>query len=252
VAGVAHEINNPSSFAHTSAYNLQRDIEKLKAFLIELAGDDVDKEILNTFDEKFSVLFNHLASIKYGTSRISDIVRDLRTFSRMEKEEMKPVKLLEGLQITLNLVRTQYKDQVEFVTDFQSDPEVEGNTAGINQVFMNILINACNAILEKQKITGKEIMGTLTIQTMQEKEHAVISFQDTGVGMSDEVKQKMFDPFFTTRRVGEGTGLGLFISFGIINKHKGRIEVISEEGKGTTVTLYLPLERKKKSTPEGR
>lgn len=245
VAGVAHEINNPSSFAHTSAYNLEKDIEKLKKFLIELAGDDADKEILNAFDEKFSVLFGHLASIKEGTSRISKTVSDLRTFSRMEKEEMKAVKLLEGLQITLNLVKTQYKEKVDFVTDFQTDPEIEGITAELNQVFMNLLVNACKAILEKQKRTGKEIMGAITIQTMEENEYAVIRFQDTGVGMTKKVKKKMFDAFFTTREVGEGTGLGLFISYGIIKKHKGRFEVESEEGKGTTVTLYLPLKKKK-------
>ena len=245
VAGVAHEINNPSSFTHTSAYNLEKDIEKLKALLIGLAGDDTDKEILDAFDEKFNVLFNHLASIKEGTSRISKTVSDLRTFSRMEKQEMKPIKLLEGLNITLNLVKTQYKDQVEFVTEFQSDPEVEGIAAELNQVFMNLLINACQAILEKQKRTGEEIMGTLTIQTLEKNEYALIRFEDTGAGMSKEVKQKMFDPFFTTRPVGEGTGLGLFISYGIIQKHKGRFEVVSEEDKGTTVTLYLPLKSKK-------
>ncbi|MGD2086776.1 MAG: two-component regulator propeller domain-containing protein [Candidatus Aminicenantes bacterium] len=245
VAGVAHEINNPSSFVHTSAYNLKKDIEKLKTFLIELAGDDADKEILDAFDEKFNVLFNHLASIKEGTSRISKTVSDLSTFSRLEKEEMKPIKLLEGLKITLNLVKTQYKDKVDFVTDFQSDSEIEGIAAELNQVFMNLLVNACHAILEKQKITGEEIMGTLIIKTMQEKEHAVIRFQDTGVGMSEEVKQKMFDPFFTTRTVGEGIGLGLFISYEIIRKHKGRFEVESMEDKGTTVTIYLPLTEKK-------
>lgn len=245
VAGVAHEINNPSSFAHTSAYNLNKDIEKLKKFLIELAGNDADKEILNAFEKKFNGLFNHLASIKEGTSRISKIVSDLRIFSRLEKEEMKPIKLLEGLQITLNLVKTQYKDQVEFVTEFQSDPELEGIAAELNQVFMNLLVNACKAILEKQKRTGKEIIGTITIQTMEENHYSVIRFQDTGVGMSEEVKQKMFDPFFTTRKVGDGIGLGLFISYEIIRKHKGQFEVESMEGKGTTVTIYLPLTEKK-------
>ena len=186
-----------------------------------------------------------MASIKEGTSRISKTVRDLITFSRMEKEEMKPVKLQEGLQVTINLVKAQFKDKVEFITDFQSDPEIEGIAAELNQVFMNLLVNACKAILEKQKRTGEEIMGTLTIQTLEENGHALIRFQDTGVGMSKEVKQRMFDPFFTTREVGEGTGLGLFISYGIIKKHKGRFEAESEEGKGTTVTLYLPLKKKK-------
>ncbi len=252
VAGVAHEINNPASFAHTSAYNLEKDIEKLKAFLVELAGDEVDREIVKAFDEKFSVLFNHLNSIKEGTSRISKTVGDLRIFSRMEKGEMKPIKLLEGLQVTLNLVITQYKENVDFVTDFQADPEVEGNAAELNQVFMNILVNACQAILDKQKGAIEAVNGLITTQFLEEKGNAVISIKDNGIGMSQEVKRKMFDPFFTTRAVGEGIGLGLSISFGIIKKHGGRIEVTSEEGKGTTVTLYLPLGKKEKSIPGGR
>lgn len=252
VAGVTHEINNPSSFVHTTAYNLAKDLEKLKTFLIELAGDDADNEILAAFDEKFNILFKHLAAIKEGTSRISKTVGDLRTFSRMEKGEMKSIKLLQSLQITLNLVKTQYKEKVDFVTDLQVDPEIEGIAAELNQVFMNILVNACQAILEKQKGANDTIKGTLTIQALEENDKAVIRFKDDGIGMSQEVKRKMFDPFFTTRPVGEGTGLGLSISYSIIQKHKGRFDVESEEGKGTTVTLYLPLERKEKYAPEGR
>jgi len=244
VAGVAHEINNPASFTHTTAYNLQRDIEKLKVFLLELAGDDTDHEILTTFDEKFSVIFSHLAAINEGTTRIAKTVSDLRTFSRIGKGEMIRIKLLEGLQVTENLVKTHYKDQVDFVNDFQADPEIEGNAAELNQVFMNIMLNACQAIIEKQKIASQEIMGNLTIQSLVENDKAVIRFIDDGIGMSQEVRNKMFDPFFTTRSMGEGTGLGLFISYGIIKKHNGRFEVVSEEGKGTTVTLYLPLKSK--------
>lgn len=245
VAGVAHEINNPSSFAHTSAYNLERDTKKLKNFLIEIAGDDTNKEILKMFDEKFDVLFNHLHTIKEGTSRISRTVSDLRIFSRMEKGEMKRVNICENLQVTINLVRTQFKDNVNFITNFQVDAEVLGIGAELNQVFMNILINACQAIIEKQKNMSEIIEGTLTIQVVEEQDNAVIRFIDNGIGMSREVRSKMFDPFFTTRPLGEGTGLGLAISYEIIKKHNGRFEVTSEKGKGTTVTLYLPLKNKK-------
>jgi signal transduction histidine kinase len=158
----------------------------------------------------------------------------------MEKKEMKRIKILEGLQVTIDLIKTQYKEEVDFVTDFQADPEVEGNAAELNQVFMNILINACQAILEKQKGADDKLKGTITIQALEEKENAVIRFQDTGIGMSEEVKSKVFDPFFTTKSVGEGTGLGLSITYTIVEKHKGRMEVISKEGEGTTITLYIP------------
>ncbi len=248
LSGVAHEINNPSSFNRTSTYNLEKDIEKLKIFLIELAGDDADKEILNTFDEKFDTLLKHLEIIKEGTSRINKTVSDLRTFSRVENGEMRPVKLLEGLQITINLVKTQYKDQVEFITDFQGDPEVEGNAAELNRVFMNIMINACQAIIEKQKSSEEIVKETLTIKTRIEGNEELISFQDTGIGMSEEVKRKIFDPYFTTKRVGEGIGLGLSISYRIIAKHKGQIKVSSKKGVGTTIILYLPIKDKHVNT----
>jgi ligand-binding sensor domain-containing protein/signal transduction histidine kinase len=246
VAGVAHEINNPASFVHTGTYNIARDLKKLKAFIVELAGDDVENEILAAFDEKFDTLFKHVSTIQEGTSRIRDIVRDLRTFTRFEKGEMKRVNLREGLQITLNLVRTKYKDHIEFDSKFWADPEIECSPAELNQVFMNILINACQAILQKQKNSKKKEKGILTVQTKEENNNVVILFNDTGVGMSEEVRQKIFDPFFTTKPVGEGMGLGLSVSFNIIEKHKGRLEVVSKKGKGTTIALYLPLANKEK------
>jgi len=244
VSGVAHEINNPSSFSQTSAYNLDRDIINLKAFLIELAGDNADNEIIKAFDERFAVLFKHMEIIKEGTTRINKTVSDLRTFSRIENGEMKPVKLLEGLQITINLVSTQYKDQVEFITDFQCDPDVEGNAAELNRVFMNVMINACQAIIEKQKCNKEIVKGTLTIKTRIEGNEELISFQDTGIGMSEEVKRKIFDPYFTTKRMGEGIGLGLSISYRIIEKHKGDIEVTSKKGVGTKIKVSLPIKDK--------
>jgi two-component system sensor histidine kinase ChiS len=248
VSGVAHEINNPSTFNQTSAYNLEKDIKNLKAFLIDLAGDNADTEIIKAFDEKFDVLLKHMEIIKEGTSRINKTVSDLRTFSRVENGEMRPVKLQEGLQITINLVKTQYKDQVEFIIDFQGDPEVEGNAAELNRVFMNVMINACQSIIEKQKSNKEIVKGTLTIKTRVVGNEELISFQDTGIGMSEEVMRKIFEPYFTTKRVGEGTGLGLSISYKIIEKHKGQIKVTSRKGVGTTITLYLPIKHKHVNT----
>lgn len=246
VAGVAHEINNPTSYVHTSTYNLKQDLEKLKDFLRELAGDDADDEILAAFDERFNTLFNHLNNLQDGTTRIKDIVRDLRAFSRVDRTEMKAINLHEGLKVTLNLVSFKYKDKVDFVLDSKSDLEIKGNSAEINQVFMNIMVNACQAIVQKQKSNRNNSKGTLTIQTRKENNHAAISFQDSGIGMPEKVRQKIFDPFFTTKPVGEGVGLGLSISFSIIKEHYGRIKVVSKEGEGTTVTLYLPIKSNKK------
>ncbi len=250
VAGVAHEINNPASFSHTSAYNLERDLIKLNTFIEQLAGDEADAEILNAFKEKFEPLYKHISTIKEGTKRIGDIIKDLRTFSRMEKSEMQHFNLQEGLQVTLNLVKAYYRDTIDFITDFQPGIEIEGSAAELNQVFMNLLTNGCYAILEKQKLNGEKTGGKFTIRMRKEMGLAVIVFQDSGIGMTKEVQEKIFDPFFTTKPVGEGTGLGLSISYAIIKKHNGRIKVESEIGKGTTVTLYLPLPQKEKKNAE--
>jgi len=246
VAGVAHEINNPTSSAHTSAYNLDRDLKDLKAFLIELVGDEADEKVSAAVNKKFQPLFGSIGTMTESTSRITGIVQNLRTFSRIDKNETKRVHLQECLEATLNLAKVKYKDRVDFIADFQPGLVLSGNSGQLNQVFMNIISNACEAIIEQQKRTGDDRKGTLTIQTrgekIKEEDVATIKFQDTGVGMSEEVKKRIFEPFFTTKPVGEGTGLGLSISHGIIKQHKGDIKVESIEGKGTTITLYLPME----------
>lgn len=240
-AEVAHEINNPANFAYTASYNLKRDLEKLKTFLLELAGDDVDNEILAAFDEKFQSLYDHTDTVQEGISRIRDIVLNLRASFRKDKEKIKPGKLIEALNRTLQLVKIDYADRVDFNVDFKADPEIQCNISELNQTFMNLMVNACQAIVQKQKSSGDNTKGTLGIQTREENGQAVIRFQDTGTGMTKKVQNKMFDRFFTTKPEGEGTGLGLSISYDIIRKHGGRIEIVSEPGKGTTVTLYLPL-----------
>jgi ligand-binding sensor domain-containing protein/signal transduction histidine kinase len=244
VARVAHEFNNPASFIRTTSYNLSRDLQRLKMFLIELAGDEADGEILSTFDEKFDMLFKHLAILKGGSIRISDIVRSLRTLSPMGLGDMEWIDLNEGLNITVSKIKHHYIEQVDFVTIFQPGIEIKGSLDELDRVFRNIIQNACQAIQLKQKNNINNFKGILTIRTCKEKDHAVISFQDTGIGISDDVRKKMFDPFFTTRPEGEGWGLGLYISYDIIQKHGGQIKVESEVGRGTTITLCLPLSKK--------
>jgi signal transduction histidine kinase len=117
---------------------------------------------------------------------------------------------------------------------------------------MNIIKNGCQSIMEKQKSSKDSAKGTLAIKTLKENDYAVVIFHDTGTGMPKDVQERMFEPFFTTQPMGEGMGLGLSVSYGIIKRHRGRFEVNSEEGKGTTIILYLPLMREIKSSEEGR
>ena len=244
-AGVAHEINNPTNFAHVSAQNMEVDLEAFRAFLMELAEDAGDT-LLDTFNNKFGLLSGHLSTVLEGTNRIKQIVRDLRVFSRLDESESKPVRIADSLQSTLNLVKTKYRETTDFVCNFKENPELLCWPAQLNQVFMNIIVNACQAIQSKKVKEGLTGPGQLLITTDVEEPWVVIAFKDSGCGIPDDVRDKIFEPFFTTKDVGEGTGLGLSISYGIIQKHKGRMEVASVSGEGTTFTLYLPL------TNEGR
>lgn len=241
VAGVAHEINNPTNFVSLGAASLEEDLREFKTVLFDMIGDENDPEITQHFEEKFSRLYSALANINEGTVRISTIVRDLRTFSRLDEAERKTVPLAENLESTIRLVRSQYHDSVEFVTHFTDNPEIECLPAQLNQVFMNLIVNACQAILAKKPgPDAAEKLGTLTITTECQADKVAIRFADDGIGMSEDVKKRVFEPFFTTKEVGEGTGMGMSIVYQIIEKHQGRIEIESTEGQGSTITVLLP------------
>ena len=240
VAGIAHEINNPTNFVHGGARNLGNLTRNLQEFIYRLAGDELTGEIKRKLDEKFRPLQENLAAIQDGTQRIRDIVQGLRTFSRTDEEDPEFVSVVEGLAATLNLVRSKYKDQLEFIRDFKADPVLRCWPAQLNQVFMNLAINGCQAIIAGSQ-SEETAPGRLFVSTFVEGENFGIGFRDNGAGMSAEVKKRVFDPFFTTKPVGEGTGLGLSISYGIVEKHGGRIEVESSPGVGSTFTILLPL-----------
>ncbi len=242
-AGVAHEINNPTNFAHVSAQNLEVDLNRFKGFLLELAGDEAGRELLVTFEKRFNNLFGHLSTVMEGTNRIKQIVRDLRMFSRLDESERKKIKIGDNLLSTINLVRTKYRETAEFICDLEANPELECWPAQLNQVFMNLIVNACQAIQSKNEQEQKQEPGRLHITTDEQKPWVVIRFCDTGCGIPEAVRDKIFEPFYTTKEVGEGTGLGLSISYGIIKKHEGKIKVDSVVGEGTVFTLYLPLEK---------
>ena len=241
VAGVAHEINNPINFVNSCSQNLEERLQEFKNFIINLLGENPDKETIQMFEEKFSPIFHNLSAILDGGQRIKTIVTELRTFSSLGEAEHKRSKIVRRLQSTINLVQTNYREQVDFQTDFQADPEVECWPAKLNQVFINMMVNACQAIISKQNQTGDNTPGILKISTRIQDQLIAIRFQDNGSGISEDIQHKLFEPFFTTKEVGEGTGLGLAVSYGIIEKHQGKIDVESSIGKGTTFSIYLPL-----------
>ena len=244
-AGVAHELNNPINFMSTSISPLRRNIqdllallEKFDAFIKENKTSDGYREIREMkkeldMDYLVKEIRSLLEGISEGASRAGQIVKDLRTFSRMDENEFINVDIHEGLNSTLSLLGSRMEDRITVHRDYGTFPNIKCLPGKLNQVFMNILTNSILAI------EGK---GDIYIKTSSSGQELRISIRDTGKGMTPEVREHIFEPFFTTRGVGEGTGLGLSISYSIIEEHKGSIEVSSEPGKGTEFIIKLPVD----------
>lgn len=246
-AGIAHELNNPINFVSSNVNPLRRDITDILEVLeryAEISPDD-DKATLTSKLEEIEVLkadieFEYiideiqqlLTSISEGAQRTANIVKDLKNFSRIDKNELKKMDLHEGLESTLALLFNQYKHSVQVIKQYGQLPELECFPGQLNQVWMNILSNAIQAMPNG---------GNLTVTTFLDGEKIYVSIQDTGTGMSDEVKSRVFEAFFTTKDIGQGTGLGMSITASIIEKHHGTIQIESALGKGSTFTISLPV-----------
>jgi signal transduction histidine kinase len=245
-AGVAHEINNPTNFTHAAVFMMQSEIDEIKLFLIQLAGgDNADKAIINSFDERFEKLIELTKTASEGSHRIKVIVEDLRTFARLDNAKKDSTKMSALVNSTVNLVKAQFEN-IKIDTDINFDPIINCFPSKLNQVFMNIVVNACQAIEAKaiQIKTLKddeEFEGAISINTFEEDNYLVIKISDNGCGMSELTKQKVCEPFFTTKVVGNGTGLGMAISFGIIEEHDGMLKVTSVLTKGSDFSIYLPV-----------
>jgi diguanylate cyclase len=239
VAGVAHEINNPTNYVYLSSKTLKKDIDNFRKEVMDMLSGN-DDEIIHYFEENFAGFYSSLNDTLDGSNRIKMIVADLRKFSRLDEAEKKEIFIAEALESTLRLVKTQFNKQIEFIKDFKTNGNIECYPAQLNQVFLNIIVNSCHAILKKQNDSKNEGIGSVTIQLSDNGNELVIAFKDSGCGMTEEEKNKIFEPFFTTKPVGQGTGLGMSISYGIIQKHHGKIEAESEQGIGTTITVFLP------------
>jgi signal transduction histidine kinase/streptogramin lyase len=243
-AGIAHELNNPVNFVVGSVNPLKRDLSELFTFIASFEQiledhqqDQISGEV-NELKKKLDYEFlskeiiSLLEGIEEGASRSSQIVKGLRSFSRLDKEECQLYDIHEGIDSSLILLQNKTRNRIHIRTEYGDLEEIECYPSKLNQVFLNILTNSIQAIEDR---------GEIFIQTIRSGIGIKIIIKDTGSGMTQEVKKQIFDPFFTTKDVGEGTGLGLSISFGIIEQHKGHIDVISEPGKGTEFIISLPL-----------
>lgn len=241
VAGVAHEINNPINYSYLSSKVLEKDLDNFKEELMYLL-DETDDEVMNFFEGYFTRFSDSINITLDGSNKINTIVQDLRLFSRLDEAAKKEIHVSKALETTIRLVKTQYTKQIEFNTDFHTDGKIECYPSQLEQVFLNIIVNACQAIIKKQKDSKDKTKGLVNISLFNNHKEIIIVFRDNGCGMTDEVKSKIFEPFFTTKPTGQGTGLGMSISYGIIEKHNGKIEVKSKEGKGSTINISIPYE----------
>lgn len=243
-AGVAHEINNPIGFVTSNIGSLKKYVEKLSQFIAAqdkaLTANDPKRahESIATLRKKLKLdyILDDIGQLidesLDGTGRVKKIVEDLKTFSRVDEAESKVINLVDCLESTINIAWNELKYKATLQKNYGEIPPVKCYPQQLNQVFLNLLVNAAHAI---------ENQGVVTVKTWHQNDSVCISISDTGCGIPEEIRTRIFEPFFSTKEVGKGTGLGLSISYDIIKKHKGEITVESEVGKGTTFTIELPL-----------
>jgi len=244
-AGVAHEINNPVGFVSSNLTTLRQYVQSLLKLVDAQAAlrqqpDDAelarqlarveDEAELDYLKEDLPQLLDESAE---GLTRVKKIVQDLKDFSRVDQSDWQQADLNAGLESTLNVVRNEVKYKAEVSMNLGSLPLVLCLAGQLNQVFMNLIVNASHAIADR---------GVITLSSGREGDWVWVQVDDTGCGMSEEVQRRIFEPFFTTKDVGKGTGLGLSLSFSIVQRHDGLIQVRSTPGQGSSFRVWVPIE----------
>jgi len=251
-AGVAHEINNPIGFISSNLSTLKKYVDRLVEFI---AAEDQATAHIDSVEVKHLRDLRKQLKIDYitndagqlilesldGTDRVRRIVQDLKSFSRVDQAGRALVNLNETLETTINIAWNEIKYVSSLSREYGEIPPINCYPQQLNQVFLNLLVNAAQAI---------EGQGNITVRTWSDATHVFVSVADTGKGISAKNLPKIFEPFFTTKAIGKGTGLGLSISYGIIKNHGGEIRVQSEEGKGTTFTVSIPIHAEREQGPD--
>jgi signal transduction histidine kinase len=248
VAGIAHEIKNPLNFIYGNTGFLTDYIQKTQSLLERFEDlpsiSEEDKSKMERLKEEVHYAFikqdlkTLIDNFTEGARRINTIVSDLRTFSRMDADAISDIDLHGSLEMSLNLLRNQYKNRIEIHKEYGDIPKIRGYAGKLNQVFMNLLANAFHAVQGN---------GDVWIRTRSKDGMVEIEIADSGVGIPKENLTRIFEPFFTTKPVGQGTGLGLSISYGIIEQHQGKIFVTSALQKGSVFTVQLPIPQENSS-----
>jgi two-component system, NtrC family, sensor kinase len=255
-AGVAHEINNPVGYVFSNFGTLSKYLDELFRMLaayeeaeVQLAGTPAGARLaalreeieLDYLKEDVPQLMNES---REGISRVRKIVQDLKDFSHVDaRREWEWTDLHRGIDSTLNIVNNEIKYKADVVKSYGKLPQVQCLSSELNQVFMNLLVNAAHALPG-----GQGQRGTIHIRSGVQGEQVWVEIEDNGTGIAKENLGRIFDPFFTTKAVGQGTGLGLSLSYGIVQKHHGRMEVDSELGRGTCFRVTVPVRQPEQAT----
>jgi signal transduction histidine kinase len=239
VAGISHEINSPLGSIHSNTDIFMKGFEKLQNAMeteLKISSHDLSQSTIN---RSLEVLKNICGTNQDACQKIMRIIKSLQNFARLDEEEMKTVDIHEGINSTVELIPYLQERKIEIIKEFGRIPKLYCNARELNQVFLNLLHNACEAIQSE---------GFIRIQTYLDNNDIYIQVIDSGKGMDTEELKRIFDPGYTTKGVGVGIGLGLSICYKIIEGHEGNIEVKSEPGKGSTFTIKLPIARSNRSS----
>lgn len=251
-AGIAHEINNPINFVTSNVNPLKRDVEmvldalaKIEEISVSDASSAEKQKQIQDYKEELdfdylTLEIKHLIKgINEGANRTAEIVKGLKIFSRLDEDDLKKADMNEGLESTMIIANNLLNNKIQVTTEYDPElPLIECYAGKLNQVFLNIVSNAVYAI---QKQFGDNPGGELLIKTHHDADNIYVTIKDNGTGMDEQTQKKIFEPFFTTKEVGEGTGLGMSITYNTIKKHDGQIIVNSKLGAGTEFILQIPI-----------
>ncbi|MCW5801557.1 MAG: GAF domain-containing protein [Deltaproteobacteria bacterium] len=249
-AGVAHEINTPLQYVGDNVTflgdALGSFVELVDAYRAEIAGGTVGREALAQLEADLDLDFlrtnarDACAQAKEGVARVSKIVVAMKAFSHPDRAEQTPTALEPALESALVVAQNAYRHVADVVTDFAGLPHVVCHAGELNQVFLNLIVNAAHAIEDVVRQRGGR--GTITVRTRRDGEHAVVAISDTGTGIPDTIRERVFDPFFTTKEVGRGTGQGLALARNaVVTRHGGTIDLTTRVGEGTTFEIRIPI-----------
>jgi PAS domain S-box-containing protein len=264
-SGIAHEINTPIQYVGDSCHFLQSSfmnliplVAKYQTALATLQGvpEHADRltAILAAEEEADLAYVTEQAPKAFeralvGIDRVATIVRAMKEFAHPDGREMGPADLNQGIRNTLTIARNEYRYVADVVTEYGDLPPVMGHAGDLNQVFLNLIVNAAHAIGDTVKETGTR--GTITVRTRQDGDSVIVTIADTGCGIPLRARQRVFEPFFTTKEVGKGTGQGLAIARSIVvDKHQGDLTFTSQSGKGTIFTVRIPIGSARAETSE--